>query len=359
MLSPLVFQNLTYPWTKMLTNAWVLLAVALAVQCWREETHRLRSAIQAAGAMAAAVITHYSAAVYLVVLVPLFVIAIARRASTRDCIAIVAGCGGVGALVLATWFGWILPRAGLAGLSASTTTGSQLAAAGDWTQPWTIFGENLLRTLVPHPLLPSPPQVSVAANPAAAWRDVFFQLYQTTLPLGLGLAGLAGVVRAWIRRPRPALAAVILALVGVGIWVHPSPSRWGLVHICLQPLVLAGLLVASIEASRSTASSWRRVWLGLLGIDAVLGIGLQLWVQSLQVSPALLLMEDARLLGAHYGQAMVANSGTKLAFSYEFVGDLWLLPRWIPVVAIMLIVAWGVRRMVRAGDAALQDDAGS
>lgn len=80
--NPMVMQNLTYPWTKLLTAAWVVMAVALAWQAIKTQRDPVHSSLLAAGAMAAALITHYSAAIFVVVLGPVFVVQLWHRHTT-------------------------------------------------------------------------------------------------------------------------------------------------------------------------------------------------------------------------------------------------------------------------------------
>lgn len=334
--SPLLMQNLTYPWTKMGTNAWILLAVLLG---WSTSWHPERRAlltVLAAVALAAAVLAHYSAAVYVVVLVPTFWWWSRQQLPARVWLLAGAAAG----LVLVSWFGWAATRGGASDLVGSTTTSQALTATPSLGAGLAAFGENLARTFVPHPLLPRPPVGPPPTDLLARWRDFWFQLYQTNLLWALGSVTLVALLLARARPLRSRLALPVAALVVVGIVVHPAISHWGLAHICLQPLVLLAW-VWSARWLATPPTSRRRWMLPLLGLDFACGIGLHFAVESLPVPASVLAWQDGAPLVATYGQALRANAGAKEAFLYQFLGDMTATPVWLTsVLALAIVGAW-------------------
>ena len=340
---PLVIQNLTYPWTKMGTNAWVLLALALG---WSARD-RLTVAM-AAAALAAAVLSHYSAAVYLVVLAPVFAWK-QWREGRPDCIAVV---GLTTAAVLLTWFGWASVQLGAEAFGGTTTSSVEFTQRGGLDGQGAVFGENLARTFVPHFLLPRPPVGSPPSDPWAALRDSAFQLYQTNLLFAPGLAMLAllaGRLRSGLRHG--GYGVLLGGIILLGIAVHTAPTHWGAAHICLQPLVILALVAAAhLLGQRARPPGW---WGALLAVDLALGIGLQLGVESLAVPEAAIAWQAGQPLRELYGQAMWANSAAKAAFSYQFLGDLWPWPGWINGVAAAAGFVGLLARALRHPSAAL------
>lgn len=352
--SPLVAQNLTYPWTKMGTNAWLLLAFAFGWRAWRNPANGRTTATIAAVAMAAAVLCHYSAVVYLVVLAPVFLGQCWRQRARST-----AGWALVAATtVLLTWFGWAAIRLGPEALAGSTTTTQHFEAGGGVGGQLSVFGENLLRTFVPHPLLPAPHPDPAPAHFWAAVRDFWFQLYQTNLPFAIGLPALGlGLLRLRHRRPPRLFAGLIVVAALLGIAVHTAPTHWGAAHICLQPLVLLALVAAARQLAARPGGAPRWLWFALAA-DVALGIALQFGLESTVVPETAIAWQDGAPLRTLYGQALWANSAAKAAFSYQFLGDPLPWPAWLNGLAAIAILAELARRAARPS-AALPTGPGS
>ncbi|MES1167763.1 MAG: hypothetical protein ABUL61_01200, partial [Oleiharenicola lentus] len=243
MCSPLFVQNATFPWTKLPAAFFVLAAVPPLVRSRREPTDR-RHLPLAAGLLAAGVLAHYSSAVWVVALGAGWMVSGWRADSLARAARHLPRAGLVAALVLATWFSWALARYGT-GATLGSNTSIETARRLPPGDALLVGTRNLVNTLVPHPLLGTSEPVLLQPDRAATAADWFFHLYQETLPLAWGTAGLALFALAWRRRgpadgDRPFWWSTIVLAVFLGVATHTQPSAWGLAHISLQPLVLLG-----------------------------------------------------------------------------------------------------------------------
>ena len=345
MLSPLFVQNATFAWTKLPAAAFTLAGLYFFLRAGRvADDPGLRCA---ALCFAAAVLTHYSAAPYVLVLGAAWFAS--RRSEWRE-----AGfwretlrLGGLGGALLATWFGWSLLRYGPGPtfLSNSTVTGS---AGLTLAQQFALRATNLFNTLVPHPLRPAQYAFVQQASSLSWWRDYFFNLYQTNLPLALGSGGLVALaVLGWRRRRELTpfwvwtIGASILLSIGVASW----PDRWGATHIGLQPLVLLGLawLAARLPA---LGRAGRGVLATGLTLDFSLGIAGHFWVQHLAFPADLFTQHRDQMLLYLHGYTTWNNFLSKCALHLTFVGDLGVPV--LPLVALLaVLLALALRRVLR------------
>jgi hypothetical protein len=293
------------------------------------------------------VLTHYSAAPYVLVLGAAWFAG--HRAEWRQ-----AGfwrdtlrLGALGGLVLVTWFGWSLLRYGPGPtfLSNSTVTGSAgLTLAQQLAQRAT----NLFNTLVPHPLRPAEYVFVQQASSLSWWRDYFFNIYQTNLPLALGSGGLVALaVLGWRRRRELTpfwvwtVGASILLSIGVTSW----PDRWGATHVGLQPLVLLGLawLAAQLPA---LGRAGRIVLATGLAVDFSLGIAGHFWVQHLAFPADMFARHTDQALLSVHGYTTWNNFLSKCALHLTFVGDLGVPV--LPLVALLAaLLALALRHALR------------
>jgi len=347
MLSPLFTQNTTFAWTKLPAAFFVLAAIPLLGRSLREPRDRFSLPV-AAALLAAGCLTHYSAAVWVVGLGLGWVMA-RRRQPAPPALGpdfIVAGLTVT--LLLATWFGWAVVRYG-----PGSTFGSNTAVGA--TQGMTtdtrvqVAANNLLRTFVPHPLLGTSEPALLQSDPAAITADWFFHLYQETLPLAWGLAGLALGGLAWARRQDGATPPdgwrgfwwwALPMTVALGIVTHTQPSLWGLVHISLQPLVLLGLawLVAGLPETWRRLPGWGRAVVVVLGlVDFIGGVALHFMVQA-----------DVPARLARLSFPARANFAGKVRLNQPFLADNLAGSPWLPLLLLGLLLALAGWRAARA-----------
>ena len=157
--------------------------------------------------------------------------------------------------MLALWFGWALAVYGPRGTFRTNTSVTD-AATGVGAQ--LLSGLlNVRDTLVPHFLRAADYGFIAQRNPWGWWRDWFFQLYQINLFILCGSVAWLAILAALAKGARPAPAAVpagwaagIAGVALLGVLVHSARDRWGLAHICLQPLALGGLALLAARWAR-------------------------------------------------------------------------------------------------------------
>lgn len=280
MLSPLLIQNSTFPWTKLVVAFFIVLAADLLVRPTAAAS--ARTLPWALGALAVALITHYSAFVWVVALAAGWLAvyhARLREPATRRDLAI----GLVlGILMCATWFGWSLATYGTGvTLSVNVTTG--LAEPITLAERVANVIGNTYRTLVPAWLWEGLPSTMDQVNPLARLRDRWFCLYQLNLPFAFGVGGVLVLARL-LGSHRTGETARFWYVAGpVAVVLNAAvhhPDTIGLTHLALQPLVLLGLVWLASCAS-DLPPIWLRVWRIGLAVDFIFGLALQSGVQSL------------------------------------------------------------------------------
>jgi hypothetical protein len=350
MLSPLFVQNATFAWTKLPAAFFTLSGLLCFLRATREPAGIGLHC--AAMCLAAALLTHYSAAPYV------FILALAwfvqRRAAWsqpgfwHDLLYPTA----IGVMLLSTWLVWSTWHYGVA-----TTFFSNTAVAGNegltLAQQFTRRALNFLNTFVPHPLRPAEYIYVQQASTWSWWRDYFFNIYQTNLPLAFGSGGLVVLaVLGWRqRRHIPVFwwwfipASVLLSIATVS-W----PDRWGATHIGLQPIVILGL--AWLAASLPALGWGLRVWLAVgLMVDFCLGVAGHFWLQHLAFPADLFIKQRGQELLLVHGYATWNNFLTKCDRRLTFVGDSGLpAPLVCGLLAVLLALAlWSALRPISKG----------
>jgi hypothetical protein len=344
--SPMVVQNLTYAWTKLFTAFYVILGLHLYLRGWRKGS-RL-GVVLAFASLCAAMLVHYSAGPYAVFVGLHYLLAVFPRRRGRWAEAAVTA--GVCLAVLGTWFAWSTAVYGTRGTVASTSTVTDVAptAGGNLV----TFAKNLGNTLFPsvlrRPATMADPDLK-QDDALGKVRDVVFLAYQQSLPFALGSGGAAVVIYLLWRllRPRGQVRsderrfwlAFVPFITLVGVAVHTAYDRFGLVHICLQAMVLLGLTLA--------AAGWPRVppalrWVLAAGVvlDFALGVFLHFTFQHrdhplVEVAPNIWVFPDTMTdLWSHAAQA---NLMIKRTFFLPFWGDLFQDTLAVLQVALLLM----------------------
>lgn len=283
MANPLFVQNAVFPWTKLPAAFFVLSALYFFL-LRRGGDASLRTAVFFSFALAAGLLTHYSAAPYAIALGLAWWCWRPAGVARPEFMRVTAGAAGLGALLLATWFGWALAAYGFAGTVATNTAVTTVAADASAQLGRMLL--NLRDTLVPHFLRSPDPALIAQSSPWGYARDWFFQSYQLNLFLALGSVAWLAVLWEGRKLWRTSAASTRWFWAGfcglvilLGIVTHGARDEWGLTHICLQALVLVGL---AFLASRWTTlgRNWQRLLLAGVFADLLCGIGLHFAVQS-------------------------------------------------------------------------------
>src|SRR5207249_11446926 len=160
-------------------------SIALYVRGWlrRRRGHLLLAAL----CMGAGILVHYSAGPFAVFLGLHFVAVCILRKDART----FAWSAVIVAALLLSWFGWSMHAFGV---RRTFLANSSVADRENLSKQQKIstIAQNLEATLVPHPLRISPDRFDATyaqLNTFGYVRDYAFTLYQTNLPLSLGLLG--------------------------------------------------------------------------------------------------------------------------------------------------------------------------
>ena len=336
MLNPLWVQNTTFPWTKLVAAFFVLLAVERCVAgLARGRHHGTAILLLAAGGLA-----HYSTGPWAVALGSAWLATtypFANRARYwRDAAGGLAG----GLALVSIWVFWAARVYGWSALWGETSTARD-STAHTMALFLKDFSANLWYTFVPAVDSPIRDLIMQQSSVWGRLRDAAFNLYQQTLPLGVGIAGLLLLALAAKRIPthRNALRfwGVLIALViPLSIASHASVVDMGMAHVCLQPLVLIGTTFAAAALMRTTIGMFR-ISIAVLSIDLLLGIVLHIMVEHLWIPPWRSPIETLNSLSA----VSRTNYYGKLSTNSPYLADLLPASGVIPVVftALLLILA--------------------
>ena len=358
MLNPSVLENSSFAWTKLPTVAFALAGLYFFLPARAAGSGRRLAA--AFAFLAAGVLVHYSAGPYVVAVVAAYFWCRRRHwrrtAFWRDTVLSALPA----ALLLATWFGWAWIAFGPRGTLLSNTSVVE-TTAHSWAGFMHEKDLNLLHTLIPHFLRPVDYGFIAQASRPGWLRDWFFLLYQVNLPWMLGSAG--GMTLLWLLGSgwrgagagRAFWAWFIGCTIVLGTAAYGGIDAWGVGHLCLQGLV--GLGLALLAARFNGLPRW---WQGLLAfgwsIDAVLGIGLQFYLEHVAQPPLEVVHATATgpagggpagtvLPHLDYNAVQTTQWGTwvnlwtKVRNGYEFVGD-WAIP--LPLLLGLLACLLGL-----------------
>jgi 4-amino-4-deoxy-L-arabinose transferase-like glycosyltransferase len=289
--NPLVVENATYTWTKLLAAFFVVLGLWFYLAAWRKHD---RVRLWAASlALASALLVHYSAGPYVVLLALHYLLFVFRRRKEKwKELATAATLGGT---VLATWLVWSVATFGVRITFGSNTTVRD-AAQGSGGRLAGIAANaagNLVRTAMPHPLRAGVSLDALQQYSAAGWwRDYFFLIYQTNAIFAMGAVGGLAVLyllgRSCLRAPPGPQRLFWLFFLSGGVAlataVHWGGEVFGVAHVTLQPLLVLGLSL--LGGAWSSLRRWARLALVIgCALDFTLGIALQAKVESLENTP--------------------------------------------------------------------------
>jgi hypothetical protein len=282
--NPMFFMNTTFPWTKVLTAFFVVLAVWFYLAGWsKNDSTRISAAFIC---LTAGMLVHFSALPYAVFLALAYVTSVwpwqRHRARTVVIVALPA------AALVALWLTWSVREFGSTATFMSNTSVEYTSNAG--------LADNLIRislntfhTFWPY-LFPGQPEDS----PLRLLTDRAFTFYQENFLGAIGSIDAYATIcviaaalwwKRWptSRRERLFWSAFIPFTILVGIAVDGETTLSGMANICLQPLVY---LAVTLVATRYVAFSRTvrvLIWCGLLA-DFVLGIVLEVYMES-QMQP--------------------------------------------------------------------------
>jgi tetratricopeptide (TPR) repeat protein len=285
--SPILIENVTYPWTKLFAGFFILLGTWLYLRGWKKQ-----DSIRIVGAFAAlcvGMLVHYSAGPYLLFLGLHYVFIWAgRKKKWIEPPAIAAAC----VPILASWFAWSFL---FYGWHDTVATNSTVAGTAKFSPVGNIkkLSENLLGTIVPHPLHISRADFDkdyYQPNEMGYLRDYWFLIYQPTVPEGIGLVGGLVVVYLLFKKlmlgkslpleDRIFWIAYTLFITFVGIAVLGAIYPVGVGQICLLPLSVLG--ITFLAANFSSLAPWlKRVVAVFVVFDFCMGVFLHIRMEQL------------------------------------------------------------------------------
>jgi hypothetical protein len=129
------------------------------------------------------------------------------------------------------------------------------------------------------------------------------------------------------------------------VMVHGGRDRWGLAHICLQPLALGGLALLAARWE-TLGAGWRRLVVAGAAADFALGIALHFGCQSLLIDQWLGTGAEGGPLGGYSASAQI-NWRAKLHFKHAFLGDAFTGAELAILVLLAALLALAVARAAR------------
>ncbi len=343
MLNPSFTQNSTYAWTKLPAAFFVLVGAHFLLDALDRPASRTPFVL-AATALTAALLTHYSAGPYCIVLAGWWLLWRLQAKAFR-----VLGVEALAGLLVVTpllglWFGWALLHYGPAGTFLSNSTVMASDTHG-WGPQLVKIAANLRDTLVPHPLRAVNYALIDQPTRIGWFRDYFFLINQVNLPALLGTGGLIALACSYFNRQsrdpknQPVatrstwvLSALALTII-LGVAAAGARDEWGLAHICLQPISLLGLTCLAARIDRIGRVGGVILGLGLIW-DAVVNIGLHYALQSRDPDRAWLAVRPMQA-AIQYGVSGL-NASLKHVTGTSFLRDS--LPSLAVPLATLLIV---------------------
>lgn len=315
--NPLVVQSVLYPWTKLCAAFFVLMALWFYLRSLNGTWRRL-DLFWSGLFFAAGVLAHYSAALFAVA-VAVHVCWRCFRGREQWRTALVALASS--AALLSTWILWIVSRYDIRAVYASanvvTDNSNFLRVAHLSATMW-----NVVNTLIPFPLRGNYERSYVnnlVVEPAL--RDYLFLIYQTNAFFSLGsIAALVFLITLWKlffskRKGRCASEAWLWTWIAgtalvLGAASHPFRDDFGLAHVILQPLTVAGLVLVWRLIADYPLGARLIFGVGCLA-DLMFGILLHVAVQSVSLPCSISI-----------GGASHVNCILKASNRYVFLGDL-------------------------------------
>jgi 4-amino-4-deoxy-L-arabinose transferase-like glycosyltransferase len=349
MVNPLFVQNATYPWTKLPAAFFILAGLYFFLRVRDRERISGGAAIVCALLLGGAVVTHYSAGPYVVVIAVAW-LALGWRTRWGGGFARTTALAALaGACVLAPWFAWSVSTFGWHGTFMSNSTVTMGMLPGN---PLVKMALNLRDSLLPPQIRGFSGSLFRQSSPWGALRDQFFLVYQLNLLFALGMVGGVVAVREVFRAAKAAASLerrfwglVIAGVLLLSLAAYGDRDHYGIAHICLQSVVLLGL--AFLASRWSTLGRGWRIAL-VLGwtLDLALGIALQFAVEDYAIDRWLTPERSLAQVSGSYTGVSQLNLSEKIIAHQAYFSDI--LPT-RPVFILALMGALLCMALLRAG----------
>lgn len=350
MLNPSFVENATFAWTKLIAVFFILGGLYFYLRAADPGAPRAAGPL-AATALAAGVLTHYSAGPYVLLLAAAWPVLNRARWAEAAFWRQTATLALVGGLVLVTWFGWSLAIYGAHTtlLSNSSVTVKDMQSGNQLLK----IALNLRDTVMPHFLRPLDGVLIAQSSRWGYWHDWFFQLYQLNLLFVFGSVAWLGLScalgRGWAAagaRSRWFWTYFSGGVILLGVAVHGARDTWGLAHICLQALVVLGL--GYLAAHWATLGRGWRVALAVgAALDFLLGIALHFAVQSYALDRWLTPGRSPEAILRSYSETSLMNAAGKLVHHLVFFREAFFLPEGLSLALLAGMLTIAVVRAAR------------
>jgi len=349
MVSPLFLQNSTYPWTKLQAVFFVLTGLYFFLRVRDQAGAPGAAAVLCAVSLGGAIVTHYSAGPYVVVLAAAWIAIGFGRGWDRGFTVTTALCAAAGACVLAPWFAWSVAQYGWHGTFLANSTVDMM---GKTSSPLVTMALNMRDSLVPPQVRGWRGQIFDQTSPWGRLRDQFFFIYQLNPVLALGCVGWVAVareagraLRAASRRDRVFWTATVAGFFLISFTTYGDRDHYGIGHICLQSLVLLGL---TFLASRwqGLGPGWRLALIAGWTVDFCLGIALQFAVEDYALDRWLLPGKNIMEVSRTYTLVSQENLLEKALTHLAYFADILPTP---PSIVLLLLGAILCLALTRAG----------
>jgi 4-amino-4-deoxy-L-arabinose transferase-like glycosyltransferase len=340
MLSPLFVQNATYPWTKLEAVFFILTGLYFFLRVRDRDAGSATAGVLCALSLGGAVVTHYSAGPYVVVLAAAWIAIGFGRKWDGPFLRLTLLCAGAGACVLTPWFAWSVAEYGWRGTFLSNSTVSMVAKNPG--NPLVDMVLNMRDSLVPPQVRGFKGTIFAQTSPWGALRDQCFLVYQLNPLLALGCVGFIAVARELCRAARLATrrdrlfwTATIAGFFVVSFTTYGDRDHYGIGHICLQSLVLLGL---AFLASRwgGLSRAWRLALIAGWAVDFCLGIALQFAVEDFAIDRWLTPGRNVMEVSKTYTLISQENIVEKFMTHLAYFADILPTP---PVTVLALLGA--------------------
>jgi 4-amino-4-deoxy-L-arabinose transferase-like glycosyltransferase len=349
MVNPLFLQNATYPWTKLPAVFFILGGLYFFLRVRDGDALSGRAAVVCALLLGGAVVTHYSAGPYVGVLALAWIAMGWGRRRDPGFLRMTAAAAAAGALVLAPWFAWSVAQYGW---HATFLSNSSVTTLGRWQGSHLVkIALNLRDTVLPPQVRGFRGSLFRQSSRWGALRDQCFLLYQINLPLALGSVGCIAVAREALRAARAAQPRDrrfwTLALAGfivLSVAVYGDREHYGIVHICLQSVVLCGL---AFLASRwgGLGRGWQMALVIGWTADFCLGIALQFAVEDFAIDRWLFPGRGLAEVSQTYTLVSQENLREKIIAHFAYFADILATP---PALVLALLGAIFCMALMRA-----------
>jgi hypothetical protein len=350
MLNPLFVQNATYPWTKLHAAFFILSGLYFFLRVQDNDAHSPRAGIACALCLGGAVVTHYSAGPYVVVLAAAWVACGFGRHWDAAFLRTTGLAAAAGACVLAPWFLWSISQFGFQGTFLSNSSISMMQKAPG--SPPVVAALNFRDTFVPPQLRGFHGTLFRQTSSWGTLRDQLFLVYQLNPLLALGSVGWLAVAVQAVRRARAAprrqaffWAASLAGVLLLSFAAYGDRDHYGIGHICLQSTVLGGLAFLASQWG-AVGRAWRIALIAGCAVDFTLGIALQFAVENFAFDRW---FDPSRSFAGMLGSYAVVTQGNlrwKIIAHLTYFADILQTPPAL-VLALLGAVLWMALLRVR------------